>query len=171
MRSNTILLPALLLFTTCCNALDVPWMEGPSYYEQPLSTKGTNRLRAATSPQWLFFVSAEMVNATEDPAKALSVRNMTGKSSLDLAKDEVVKKLIGQAEARSVLSAVTLKRPGAALTAAEARYMKLDFDGELGNAGKQLSSYDELFQNGFLTSEMHAAKCAQVRERYCAMRT
>jgi hypothetical protein len=67
MKINPIL-SALLLFTACCNALDVPWMEGPVYYEQPLSTKGTNRLRAATSPQWLFFVSAEMVNATEEPA-------------------------------------------------------------------------------------------------------
>ncbi len=63
MKSNTIL-PALLLFTACCNALDVPW--NPSIDSE--GTIGTNRLRAATSPQWLFFVSAEMVNATEEPA-------------------------------------------------------------------------------------------------------
>jgi hypothetical protein len=61
MRSNTIL-PALLLFTTCCNALDVPW--NPSI-DTALKFKGTNDRRASSNPQWLFFVSTEMVNSTD----------------------------------------------------------------------------------------------------------
>jgi hypothetical protein len=64
MRSNTIL-PALLLFTTCCNALDVPWNPSIDREGNSLKSKGTNSLRASSNPQWLFFVSAEMVNATD----------------------------------------------------------------------------------------------------------
>ena len=68
MQINAMMILALLLFTTCCNALDVPWNPSIDREGNSLKSKGTNRLHAATSPQWLFFVSAEMVNATEEPA-------------------------------------------------------------------------------------------------------
>ena len=62
MQINAMMILALLLFTTCCNALDVPW--NPSI-DTALKFKGTNDRRASSNPQWLFFVSTEMVNSTD----------------------------------------------------------------------------------------------------------